>query len=851
MVTGNRSYQGMVWGVMLALGVGMGCGSGGGGDEPVEKIELSGALEKGPFVLGSTIEVAPVDDQGNPSGQVFNTQTNNDLGHFAVSFEASGAVALSGSGFYYNEATGGLSGANLTLRAYYAIDAGGQQEAYLNLLTHLTYNRIKTLMTEGTEPAAAAAQAEQELYAALPIGPADAAFDRSAIEMSLQTGDTDANAYLFAASAVFAQAGLLRSPGSPDAGLQEIINMVAQDLADDGQLDASAVELLREAQQVPAWIGISDGPGYLLPDEVMQQLAERFDTLGSDAAVPDLNRILDQDFDGVVNAEDNCWYIANPDQDATACDPVWVDPDTGLMWENPNLDHALTEAGADAAFAYCDELVLAGYDDWYLPNLGELRSLLAGCAELETGGDCPATDVCAECGVAEACLTEDCFSDSCLRDDQSCPPDAGPGHGAAYWKAGLVGPCDQVGCAYRAASYQIEAYLGVDYSAPALPVLGLHRSAPLRCVRGGTPTPPVPECPAGQHWHGGEQQCVSNCDAGSYWDDELEQCIPECGPGHHFDADQMQCVEDGCEPGTHWDDELEQCVEDGCEPGSHWDEGTGQCVANDCPPGMRWDAAQGRCVIAECAPGTHWDEAQQQCVEDGCDPGSHWDDEQQQCVPNDCPSGWHWSEEEGSCVPAECPDGQHWDAEQQQCVDHDCPAGTHWDPVEYGCVPDDCGPGNHWDDEVHGCVEDNCPEGQHWDDAQQQCVDDNCPDGTHWDEIEGQCVEDQPAGDCAACPDFDHQYHKVAQQGASCEQLIADYGEPAPFYLVVFDAGACGFLVASEDNAQSQVYAEFQGCTIDELMLNGYNHPEARLSGNADTGQLTMSTRWDCIFIFE
>ena len=88
--------------------------------EPV-MVELDGAVAKGPFVLGSSIAVSTVDDEGAPTGDVFNTQTVDDLGRFTVAFEASGFVALEGLGFYYNEVSGQLSDAPLTLRAFYEI----------------------------------------------------------------------------------------------------------------------------------------------------------------------------------------------------------------------------------------------------------------------------------------------------------------------------------------------------------------------------------------------------------------------------------------------------------------------------------------------------------------------------------------------------------------------------------------------------------------------------------------------------------------------------------------------------------------------------------------------------------
>src|SRR5262245_50655660 len=53
-------------------------------------VELEGAVQQGPFVVGRTIQIAPLHDDGNPPGTSFSTQTRDDLGQFNVDFSASG-----------------------------------------------------------------------------------------------------------------------------------------------------------------------------------------------------------------------------------------------------------------------------------------------------------------------------------------------------------------------------------------------------------------------------------------------------------------------------------------------------------------------------------------------------------------------------------------------------------------------------------------------------------------------------------------------------------------------------------------------------------------------------------------
>ncbi len=261
----------------------------------VQRVQLNGAVDKGPFVLGSSVEISPVDANGSPTGQVFSTQTTNDLGEFDIEFDYLGLVSLKADGFYYNEATGALSAAPITLRAFYEVTTGGSQSAFINLITHLSYNRTKNLMINGMTFWDAVAQAEAELRAALEIGPPGFDPEALGIEMNITGGESLANAYLFAVSAVLAERARLEG-GPIDAAFQELLNTIAVDFADDGDIDPGFKGELWEAQFA------------LDVEQAMSMLADRLANIGSSAVVPDINLILDLDQDGVVNALDCLIY---------------------------------------------------------------------------------------------------------------------------------------------------------------------------------------------------------------------------------------------------------------------------------------------------------------------------------------------------------------------------------------------------------------------------------------------------------------------------------------------------------------------------------------------------------------
>lgn len=263
---------------------------------------LTGSAQKGPMLLGSTITVAPIDAQAIPTGDVYGTETTDDLGTFALAVGYTGSVAITADGFYFDEVEGALSTAPVTLRAVAEIAGDGDQDIHVSPVTHLAAARARALMAGGALSTDAVDQAEAELQIALGIGPTGFDPGATGTDLDLLGGDTDGNAWLFAVSAVFLDAAWEQAgtDGPVDATLQELLNNFADDLEDDGTVDATRTAMLQSAQT------------RLCADALTANLQARLDELGSSAVVPDLDRVLDHDLDGIADADEvdpvpACW----------------------------------------------------------------------------------------------------------------------------------------------------------------------------------------------------------------------------------------------------------------------------------------------------------------------------------------------------------------------------------------------------------------------------------------------------------------------------------------------------------------------------------------------------------------
>jgi hypothetical protein len=255
-------------------------------DEVSEKYNISGYVQKGPFVSGSQITVQELDNSFTPTGKTYQTVISDDFGSFTLNPEISSPnIEIIATGFYYNEVNGELSEANITLRTIAEIEKSSNIN--VNILTTLVEDRIKYLITkEGNTFSAAKNKAEKEILAVFNITNNIASFDQLNISK-----DGEGNAVLLAISA------LLQYDNS-EAELSELISKLSTDIKNDGKLDDADIKNKIKLNNT-----------LLSINRIRINMKNRYSALGLSISVPAFEDYLDFDGDDTLNMLDQDQYI--------------------------------------------------------------------------------------------------------------------------------------------------------------------------------------------------------------------------------------------------------------------------------------------------------------------------------------------------------------------------------------------------------------------------------------------------------------------------------------------------------------------------------------------------------------
>ncbi len=241
--------------------------------ERIKKPELTGTVEKGPFLKGSQVSIVELSGDLNPTGRVFNTEILNDFGYFEMSnLElASPYVQVSVDGFYFNEVTGSLSNSRITLGAL--VDVSSQNTVNVNVITHLEQRRVKHLMQEGFTFTNAKEQASKEILQAFYVGEE---LDGTSDNVSIV--DNNSNA-----AALLAISAMLLNAVSSDAALTEKLSSIAQQVESTGMLDEADDELIKQSIRS------------LNMEHITSNVITRYHSLGIEVEIPNLSDLIPPD----------------------------------------------------------------------------------------------------------------------------------------------------------------------------------------------------------------------------------------------------------------------------------------------------------------------------------------------------------------------------------------------------------------------------------------------------------------------------------------------------------------------------------------------------------------------------
>ena len=201
-------------------------------DISVSVNEVSGVSQKGPFLMGSKVQMFEISNGRslNQTGKSFNGKISNDKGEFKIkgSKLVSQYVTLEASGYYRNEITGNNSKSELTLLAI--SNVSDRNTININLLTHLEYERVIYLVTQQKMKVdEAKKQAQREIFQIFGID--NTKFSNSEDLNIAGTNDDD--------GALLAISVLLQGDRN-ESQLSELLTKIAIDMEEDGEWNDDA-----------------------------------------------------------------------------------------------------------------------------------------------------------------------------------------------------------------------------------------------------------------------------------------------------------------------------------------------------------------------------------------------------------------------------------------------------------------------------------------------------------------------------------------------------------------------------------------------------------------------------------
>lgn len=238
--------------------------------ELITKEKITGFIQKGPFLNGTSISISELKTDLSQTGKSFNSQIKDNQGTFELANVqlSSPYIELKADGFYFNEVTGETSKSQITLSAL--ADVTNTSTLNVNVLSTLEKGRVENLVAGGLSFADAKKKALNEILAIFSLSKSD--IQSSELLDINKSGDD--NAILLAISSILQG---FRS----DAELSELLANLSADISTDGKLDSEVLgtALISHAK-------------FMNPAKIRENLEKRYTEIGAILQIPDFEKYI-------------------------------------------------------------------------------------------------------------------------------------------------------------------------------------------------------------------------------------------------------------------------------------------------------------------------------------------------------------------------------------------------------------------------------------------------------------------------------------------------------------------------------------------------------------------------------
>jgi hypothetical protein len=239
--------------------------SSSGTSAPISLYAASGYVQKGPFIQGSMITMWELDSNRVQTGRSFTGTIHDNAGSFNIKGVLNyKMVEITVSGYYFNEVSGSISNAPLTLQAL--ADMTDSNSVNVNMMTTLEKKRVEYLIDSGLTFAEAKTQAQTEIMKIFGIEN----FSVGSSETLDITKSGAGNGILLAIS-------LILQTDMTEAELTELLSIINNDIRTDGTLENSTAKATLLTGM--AYVGTNVAP-------IRNNIESRYADLGMSVTIP-------------------------------------------------------------------------------------------------------------------------------------------------------------------------------------------------------------------------------------------------------------------------------------------------------------------------------------------------------------------------------------------------------------------------------------------------------------------------------------------------------------------------------------------------------------------------------------